>query len=366
MYTFTNRNPIYRCVSVVIIVFISFSLILSPSASYAQSFMHLPVPGAMVMPTDAYVPTLIKGMTLHPEDPLLFDFIVDSGHSDLEGDQLKEESDRLIKYFLASLTVPKDDLWVNLSPYEEDRIITDPLSKTELGQELLAQDYLLKQLTASLMYPEDDLGREFWNKIYAKAQEKYGTTDIPVDTFNKVWIMPQRASVYENEQTVYVVDSKLKVLLEQDYLALEQSKKTIDHRPSTIDQTKNTIATEIIRDIIIPEIEKEVNQGEHFAPLRQIFHSLILAKWYKETIKESILSQVYVDQNKIAGIDTSDPQAKQKVYEQYMEAYKKGVYDYIKEDYDPASQEVIPRKYFSGGIKDSAMAHTPTNVPLLN
>ena len=34
----------------------------------------------------------------------------------------------------------------------------------------------------------------------------------------------------------------------------------------------------------------------------------------------------------------------------YLEAFKKGVYDYIKEDYDPATQEIIPRKYFSGGF----------------
>ena len=71
---------------------------------------------------------------------------------------LQAESKRLINYFLASLTVPENDLWVNLSPYEKDRIVPEPLSKTELGRDLLPQDYILKQLTASLMYPEDELG----------------------------------------------------------------------------------------------------------------------------------------------------------------------------------------------------------------
>ena len=37
-----------------------------------------------------------------------------------------------------------------------------------------------------------------------------------------------------------------------------------------------------------------------------------------------------------------------------MEAYKKGVFDYIKEDYDQLSQKRIPRKYFSGGVLMSA------------
>ena len=91
-----------------------------------------------------------------------------------------------------------------------------------MGRDLLAQDYLLKQLTASLIYPEDATGKEFWNRIYAEAAEKFGTTNIPVNTFNKVWIVPEKAVVYENAKaaTAYVVESKLKVMLEEDYLAL--------------------------------------------------------------------------------------------------------------------------------------------------
>ncbi|MCP4652580.1 MAG: ATP-binding protein, partial [Candidatus Omnitrophica bacterium] len=49
--------------------------------------------------------------------------------------------------------------------------------------------------------------------------------------------------------------------------------------------------------------------------------------------------------------DVEDKQIKQKIYNQYVEAYKKGVYDYIKKDYDPASQRALHRRYFSGGFK---------------
>jgi len=41
-----------------------------------------------------------------------------------------------------------------------------------------------------LMSPEGEIGKKFWDKIYAQAYEKYGVTDIPVETFNKVWIVP--------------------------------------------------------------------------------------------------------------------------------------------------------------------------------
>ena len=89
------------------------------------------------------------------------------------------ESSKLIKYFLAALTTPENEMWVNLSPYEKDRIIPDAFGITEMGRDLLAQDYILKQITSSLMYPEDELGSRFWDKVYAAAYEKFGSVDIP-------------------------------------------------------------------------------------------------------------------------------------------------------------------------------------------
>jgi len=319
--------------------------------SYAQlipAVLNLPAPGAMVTITPGFSPAIVKGITIHPDNPLMFDFIVHPGDDGLEGEELRNESTKLIKYFLASLTTPEDQMWVNLSPYEKDRIVPDSFGETEMGRDLLAQDYLLKQLSASLMYPENELGQKFWNRVHKKAYEQYGTTDIPMNTFNKIWIVPEKAVVYENGQSVFVVESHLKIMLEEDYTALEANVGSVKHGAVGA-PVKTGIESEMIREILIPEIEKEVNEGETFANLRQIYNSVILATWYKKNLKESLLGQVYVDQNKTKGIDVEDKSIKEKIYNQYVEAFKKGVYDFIKEDYDPVSQEIIPRKYFSGG-----------------
>jgi len=114
-------------------------------------------------------------------------------------------------------------------------------------------------------------------------------------------------------------------------------------------ENNSSLVSNIIREVLIPEIEREVNEGKTFANLRQIYNSVILAAWYKKNLKESLLGQVYVGQNKTAGVDTQDKQINRKIYDQYIEAFKKGVYNYIREDYNPATQEIIPRKYFSGG-----------------
>jgi malate synthase A/acyl carrier protein len=357
-----------------------FSSIVPPTFAQVipQTILNLPIPGTLVPLSAGFEPTMIKGLTIHPEDPLKFDFIVDPGDVAYQEASFKEESTKLIKYFLASLTIPEEELWVNLSPYEKDRVIPEHFAKTEMGRDLLAQDYLLKQITASLMFPESQLGNAFWQRVYSRAQSMFGTTDIPMNTFNKIWIVPEKAYVYEEGATAFILNSHLKVMLEEDYLlaASQQSpvtsKKTGDRRspeialrfrglnpgkaePSTglatgDDKETTKISTQVIKEILIPEIEKEVNEGKNFANLRQIFNSMILAAWYKKSLKESLLGQVYVDQNKVKGIDLQDKQIQKKIYQQYLEAFQKGVYNYIKEEIDPTTHEVVPRKYFSGGV----------------
>ena len=410
-----KRTPFFHIVIITVFLANSFGpipLLQAQPASPLDGDFRLPAPGVMVHLSPSLNPLILKGIKVHPDNPFRFDFILDQGDNSpslvQRGGQgeLKQEATRLIKYFLASLTIPEKDLWVNLSPYEKDRIIPQSFGLTEMGRDLLAEDYMLKQITASLIYPEDEIGKKFWKRIYEEAAKKFGTTNIPVNTFNKVWIVPEKAVVYENAKagTAYVVESKLKVMLEQDYLSLEkhegiQSMSTaipvstyvipakvpptdgIPPKAVTGIHNKNDInalGSQIVREIVIPELTKEVNEDKNFAQLRQVYNSLILATWYKKKIKDSILAQVYEDKNKVAGVgydkslspqsqnDMSSPNAlvgdPEHIYQRYLQAFKKGVYNYIKEDVDPITQEGIPRKYFSGGLlmafNDKAMTIT--------
>jgi len=336
------------------VIFAFLANMIMPTPGFAQSLSFLPAPGAMVTLTPSFSPVLLRGVRVNPENPFELDFIVDVGDTNLNDEEFKKESEKLIKYFLASLTIPESDLWVNLSPYEEDRIIPDAFSQTEMGRDLLAQDYILKQITASLIYPEDELGKQFWSRVYKQAFEQYGTTQIPVNTFNKVWIVPQKAVVYENGPHAFVVKSHLKVMLEEDYLSLENNldNRKIGTQKDNEDKTKqvSNLSSQIVREVVLPEIEKEVNNGKNFASLRQIYNSLILAVWFKNTLKDSILNQKYSNQAKISGVDVEDKQVREKIYNQYLDAFKKGVCDLVKVEYDQYSNSHVPRKYFSGGF----------------
>jgi len=329
-------------------------------STHAQTLIDMPLPGAMINLSPAFVPPMLRGVKIFPDNPLQFDFIIETGDPGPKSKNLKSDSTKLIKYFLASLTVPEEDLWVNLSPYEKDRIIPEQFGITEMGRDLLAQDYVLKQLTASLLFPGKKTGLKFWNTVYKKANAQFGTTEILMKTFNKVWIVPKKAVVYVKENTAFVAESYLEVMLEEDYLAAQKAQGDDNSAKGTkAENDVSSIQSSVLKEIILPEIEKEINFGKTFAPLRQIYHSMILATWFKRNLRESVLGKIYVEKNKVGGIDIEDKNAKEKIYQQYLEAYKSGVYNFIKEDYDVKSQKMIPRKYFSGGAQ---MGHKTAQI----
>ncbi|MBF0510776.1 MAG: glycogen/starch synthase [Candidatus Omnitrophica bacterium] len=308
----------------------------------------LPTPGTRVDLSPAFNPVVIRGLKIHPENPFLFDFIVDPGDDHLKGEGLRTPVQRLVNYFLAALAVPEKDLWVNLSPVERNRIIPDSLNKTELGRDLLAEDYILKQVSASLIYPESHLGKVFWAKVYEEAYKKFGKTQVPVNIFNKVWILPEKASVYEKGNSVYIVNAHLKVMLDDDLMAqgLLGKKGSSGSKVSGV----KDVSTDVMRQVILPAIDKEINEGKNFAQVRQSFYSLILAQWYRDVFKASILNKDYAGRNKVAGIDYSDPKNKNVIYQKYLAAYRKGVFNYIKDETSLLTQSPLPRKYFSGGF----------------
>ena len=349
------------------------------AAAGGAGAISLPAPDELVrLSAQGYEPVLLKGILVDPGDPLSLDFLVDPGDSGLTGEALRAEGARLVRYFLAALTVPEEDLWVNLSPYEADRIIPGPLGRTEMGRDMLAQDYLLKQLAASLLCPTEAAGRAFWDQVYARAMDEYGDVDIPLSTYHKLWIVPDQAEVFQNGGRAFVLASRLKVMSAEDYLARQDASahpsSSMDLQPGLGQAAGGEMDTAALREVIIPRIEQEVNHGRHFAALRQIYHALILAAWFRQNLRESILTQSYAQQNKVAGVDLADPAERQRIYERYVASLREGIYNTIQERRDPESGALIPRRYFSGGanlrltgklrVMDAADSSGPQSSPV--
>ena len=67
---------------------------------YAQEDFRLPAPGVMVHLSPEFNPPVLKGVTVYPNDPFKFDFIIHQGDEKLGINQKQREYTKLIKYFL--------------------------------------------------------------------------------------------------------------------------------------------------------------------------------------------------------------------------------------------------------------------------
>jgi hypothetical protein len=158
----------------------------------------------------------------------------------------------------------------------------------------------------------------------------------------------------EADDRAVITEATLKVMTEEDYLAMQKNNFVgVGSKPTRNNgqvtnlplQGSNTTA---MRDIIIPLIEKEVNTGKDFAQLRQLYRSIIMAEWFKKKLKSTILNQVYFNKEKIKGADCNDPKIKDKIYNEYVNAFKTGVYNMIKTE--RVGMKISKRQYFSGGV----------------
>lgn len=290
-----------------VIIALFSSLILPDMLKIKQSeaaALGLVEPTQMLKLSRDFQDPVLKGLKINPNDISDISFLVDSGNSNKLS---KTESQRLINYFLAALAIDNESLWVNLSPYEANRIIDSKLENTELGRDMLSQDYILKQLSSSLTHPKSELGKSYWQKMDHNISE------------SKIWISADKVEIFEKSNAVFINKALLKVESED-----KQSKLALNE--------------------LIENIKNDVNNGKNFAKLRQIYHSVILARWFKNKFKESVY-RGYIEQNNLSAIDDISPEIKDKIWNLYCESFNKGVYDTVKLD------SINKRKrYFSGGL----------------
>ena len=102
-----------------------------------------------------------------------------------------------------------------------------------------------------------------------------------------------------------------------------------------------------MKEIILPAITQDINTSPRYAPLRQIYHSLILAEWFKR--KHSSVSRAtqdtkcasrdtlhasrntnpydpYINSGTTAGLESQVPWEKQALWQEYLKSYKEGEY----------------------------------------
>jgi len=285
-----------------------------------------------------------------------FKLLIDKGDTKNPATQeLENASKELLKYFFIGLSLPNDSFWVNLRPDSPDNIIDDYLAKTDVGKIMLEADLQLKKDTALATSPETPKGRDYWNKLYSKAGELFGSENITIPTLTRPWIVPDEIIIREtpNTPSAYIYKATLKVMLESDYLNSTNSAIATNPAYQFKDERLkqlNEYSSQLIRELIIPKLTKEVNTSKRYAPLRQVYYSLILAQWFKarNQNKDNQYSRL-INRRDLTNLISKEDWSKTTYFQAYQKSFTDGEYNIQEPVYTPTGQVI--RSYFSGGMK---------------
>jgi hypothetical protein len=270
-----------------------------------------------------------------------FKLLLDKGDlKTLSPAQTEESSQKLFQYFQIGLALPNSMFWVNLRPDSPENVIDSYLGKTDLGKVLLEADLQLKKDLARFTNPDIVEGRQYWDKLYAKAEQIFGPDDIDIPTLTRPWIVPGEIIIRESPAGAFIYKATLKVMLEQDYIKDSQFFSFDDPRLKEINQ----YSSELIRQQILPKLAREVNSSKRYAALRQVYYSLILAQWFKSKNKGS----TGIDQKDLNGLTSKDQWSKATYYNSYKKSFSEG--EYKKEETVNNQSGMTVRQYFSGGV----------------
>ncbi|OGX17032.1 MAG: hypothetical protein A2Y01_04770 [Omnitrophica WOR_2 bacterium GWC2_44_8] len=307
-------------------------------------------------------------VTTSPGHQVTPDASVGAGTSpEKEDSVLKETAQELMRYFLIGVTLPNDTFWVNLRPDAPENIIDPELEMTDIGKVFLEADLQLKKDTASLTSPQTPEGKAYWDKLYKKAGELFGSENITIPTLTRPWIVPNEIIVRETDDSAYVYKATLKVLLEEDYLKESLQSPVASHQYNFNDKRLkelNEYSTQLIRESIIPKLTREVNSSQRYAKLRQVYYSLILSRWFKARFGEppvngSVSEPVnpltgtpdyskLIDSRNLTNLTSKENWDKTTYFNQYKNSFNKGEYTIKDSVYTPYGHSV--RNYTSGGL----------------
>ena len=174
--------------------------------------------------------------------------------------------------FFVWLALSPRQFWVNLNPTEPNRIIDPAFARSDAGRVLLEADLALKKVVAPLVRPDTPVGAQFWRELEAL----YGPRPDQACFSARQWIVPAPATVYQDRDELYILDSPLDVKMESEFVGglpgggCPQGSGAFE-----------AVKEGIYRRLILPWVVRAVNSARAFAPLRRVYASRIAAEWFR-------------------------------------------------------------------------------------
>lgn len=243
--------------------------------------------------------------------------------------------------FFVWLSLPPSSFWVNLHPYEPDRIIDPALATTDVGRILLEADLQLKRTQAALIHPDTELGREYWQTVEATGE--------PSCPSMRMWIVPGAATVYEEDGELYILDAPLEVRMEAEGLVPSAGPGPTHDPCGRPEGAPEPPDQRFLRERVLPLVERAVNEAPEFAELRQVYLSRVAAEWYRQRSRHSETSLSWlIDSGYVGAWPAAEEWSPQDVFEEYVVSVTEGEFNVRREV--RRGSHVHDVTYFYGGV----------------
>ncbi|WP_329118725.1 LAETG motif-containing sortase-dependent surface protein [Streptomyces sp. NBC_01353] len=232
----------------------------------------------------------------------------------------QEKAQLISDSFFTWMALTPEKFWVNLNPDEPDRVMDKQFGKTDAGRVLLQADLEMKHDYAKLLDPREGLGKQ-----YQDAMREAG---VPCGTVTRNWIVPKTAKVRVDEGGLYILDAPLKVNSEAS--DVETPDPNGVECKLTPEQRKTSES--LINRIIIPEVERRVNNAPNYADLRRVYTARVAAEYIRQqdqatsTDFRSIINSNDVAKWPLRGANKS--WTPKQTFDDYVKSFTKGDYSF--------------------------------------
>jgi hypothetical protein len=244
--------------------------------------------------------------------------------------------------FFVWLELPPSKFWVNLNPDQPDRIIDADLGRTDVGRVLLQADFQMKKTVARLIHPDTPAGAQFWQQLQSGP-------DGNVCLSMRQWIVPSTATVHASGNELYILDAPLSVKLESDYFktrgATQQAGVSCRAQETSIEQHNEAV----FRSVILPQVEKAVNEAPEYADLRRVYLSRIAAEWYRQrAASQPTTYSRLIDQEDIGPWVSKQSWNPKDIFNEYVQSYKNGEFNVTHQTQQ--GNKILTYTYVYGGV----------------
>lgn len=284
---------------------------------------------------------------------------------------LEEAKVLSLLWFLVGLSLPNHKFWVNLNPWEHERIIDEDLGRTDVGRIMLEADFQMKKDVCKYENPcESDIGEEFWSLLDRKREELVeecksmypgeikSVNNVLFAAATRHWIVPDTITGYGGGDELYIANATLDIYSEPVY---EHSTFEIvnqlvfvseDCREYLSEAAKEygRYAKEIQEEMILPLVVEEVNTDSKYSDLRQVYAALALAQWYKSHYRfgEHLFSG-FIDSENLENLKSMVAWDPEEIWKEYVKSYEEGEF-HCEKEYEEGGY-IITRVYTAGGVE---------------